>query len=357
MINVHEAYLTISIGRDNLECPTIMPHEYNVLDHFQVTDIWAEKTSLGKVCYKYRLEKIYLHQKSWWAPKGSPEPCPDFSIATSTDRCQYCAVISKTIFQKWICLNAECTSFFKYANGRSPANGLTYNQSFIKERTRWPEEVLPPYSVKPDLLELGALDQATFAFSRAGWKGMVCPTCGRCNSRRDWDAWRCETAECGFVHSVSQPILTPRAVLEGHEIEFSGHALPRDECSMHIKAQRFEFQGNWRISTYELINGNVVTHFQANKPINDARGGPTDLFHDLQKDNVMGLQRHEMKQKTGLCLRSSDYYILANNVTRQRNCPCAALLRELCKALLLVEKAVLTTRTGHAVQVRCRGGL
>ena len=55
--------------------------------------------------------------------------------------------------------------------------------------------------------------------------------------------------------------------LEGHEVECSGRALPRDEYSSSIKAWRPDFQGNWRISTYELIDGNVGTHFQANKAI------------------------------------------------------------------------------------------
>ena len=349
--------LILIVGKDCQVCPVSVKHEYSVLDYFQVTDVWAEKNN-SKTCYKYRLEKLHLAGKSWWAPKGSPAPSSGFGAPVRRDRCHYCGNSSKSIFNKWLCLNADCTSFWKWSNGKSPSKDLKYDHAFLAERSPWPQHILPPHKIKPDLLDLGSDAEPSAGYSRSAWKGMVCPSCGRCNARRHWDAWYCETEGCGFEYCVRQPILTPRAVLGGHEVEYSGHAMPRDEYSDLIKAHRSDFQGNWRISTYELIDGNTVTHFQANKPVNDIPGGSSDLFRELQTDNVMGLQRFEMKQKIGLYLRKHSYSGRAKYFQGKGTVLASHFaVNYVSPTFHPTIKLKLMSGTGHAIQVRRRGGL
>ena len=86
--------------------------------------------------------------------------------------------------------------------------------------------------------------------------------------------------------------------MDVNDSEIVGHALPMDSFMSPVSVRPPEFNGNWRIHVYDLIPGNSVMHFQANKPLNEAKGGANDLFTDLQRDNSMGLQRFPMKVKT-----------------------------------------------------------
>ena len=268
------------------------------MDWFQVTDVWAERVN-GNVCFKYRLEKIDLSSRSWWAIKGSADtvPEPNYHIKATRKTCVQCTKQSPQIFQEgWMCLNEECTLFWT-TNGVEPPAVLNYNARFLEERTKFPEHIKPPYPLRPDILEDNPGNDPTYAFSQFGWKGIACPRCGRCNHRAHWDSWRCVTLNCGFTHQVQQPILSPREVLSsGHFVETTGHAIPYDSVDPLVSCREVTFQGNWRIHTYDLIAGNSVTHFFANKAINAVEGGPNDMFINLQKGNSMGLQRFEMKQ-------------------------------------------------------------
>jgi hypothetical protein len=65
----------IIAGQGNKLSPSKLPHYYNVLDWFHVTDVWTEKLN-GKTRWMVRLEKIYLNEQSWWSPAQ-----PHFSYA------------------------------------------------------------------------------------------------------------------------------------------------------------------------------------------------------------------------------------------------------------------------------------
>ncbi|MCJ1286510.1 hypothetical protein MMC26_005856 [Xylographa opegraphella] len=292
--------LALIVGKQNTDCPTEIPHQYCVMDWFQVTDVWAEKNR-GKVCFKFRFEKIDRKTKSWWAPKGSPEPFPSLTLPPRAyeELCSMCRVSSKQIFEhRWMCLNENCSEFWKI-QGEEVTYSLTYNPVFLEERTNWPKEIKPPYGLAPRLLQPNSPDEASYAYNRAGWKGIVCPKCKRCTSRRHWDAWRCETQGCGFTYNVPQPILSPTALMGGHDVETTGHAVPRDQVVHPVITRPPKFDGGWRIHIYELCPGNTITHFHANESVNKQPGGANDLFKALQKDNCMGLQRFPMKMHTG----------------------------------------------------------
>ena len=288
------------IGKKNRACPVEVPHEYNVMDWFQVTDIWAENNN-DKVCIKFRFEKLYRETRSWWAMKDSIRPCDQagFSANATKHTCIDCHTEHKQVFQQgWMCLNENCAKFW-VLNGDVPPPDLIYNTEFLRERTQWPKEIMPPFNLRPELPQADGGQDVGYAYSRRAWKGIVCPLCGRCNSRRRWDAWYCETEGCDFVHQLSQPVLSPRAVLHGHEVEYRGHAMPLDSFSAPVTLRKPEFNGEWRIHTYELCPGNTITHFHANESVNATPGGAHDMFMALQMDGGFGLQRFPMTVKTG----------------------------------------------------------
>ena len=300
---VYSQYLQFGLGKDNDNCHVKVPRQYNIMGWFQVTHVWPERIN-RRIAFKYRFEKIDLASKSWWAPEGSPSPVVPLVHPLQAPRasCATCRETYPQVFaQDWICLNEDCAAFW-LINGEDPPADLSYNIQFLKERNPWPKEIKPAHDLKPSLLEPSTGDDPAYAYCRAGWKGMVCPSCGRCNSRKHWDAWQCETPGCGFVYKLKQPILSPRQVVDGHSVEYTGHALPMDVCSKNVTERPTKFIGDWRVNTYDLIDGNVVTHFQANKAINTAKGGAHDLFVSLQKDNCMGLQRFPKQQHTRMFL-------------------------------------------------------
>jgi len=264
------------------------------MDWFQVTDVWPEK-SHGKKCFKFRFEKIDLATKSWWAAEGTPDPpkIRDFSIKAIREECVVCDEESAQIFQEgWMCLNEECSEFWFLQGEAAPAK-LSYDNRFLRERTEWPKHIKPPFSLRPALLEVDIGNDAGYAVSRVCWKGMACPKCGRCNSREHWNEWRCQTKHCGFTYNVKQSVLSPRAVLEVHEVEFVGHALPQDTFASPVTEQ-VTLMDNWRVHTYNILPGNVITHFSANSAINKRPGGPHDTFVALQGAD-MALQRFPLK--------------------------------------------------------------
>ena len=272
------------------------------MDSFLLTAKWEENSN-GRVVTKYRFEKFDLNSKSWWAPVGSPVLPPHSGRVTGPLAvrltCPACSVDFPQVFtQGWMCLNGSCNLFWVMGDDAPPAE-LTYNAEFLQERRlvpAVPED--PPYDLAPKLLRKDRGNNPTYGFSRLSWKGFVCPKCHRCNSRKQWDAWRCETEGCGFIHMIHQPVLSPEATFPGVYVQYDGHAAPTDVWDPAAVKRSLTIYGKWRISTYHLMEGNMVSHFHANRPLTEAKGGADNIFMDLQKDNCMALERHKREQGT-----------------------------------------------------------
>jgi hypothetical protein len=281
------------------------------MDWFQVTDVWAENFN-GKVCYKFRFEKIELHKKSWWAPQGSslPSTTRTFDTKATFATCAGCGSISKKIYRDaWMCLNEKCDNFFS-VNGQIPANPC-YSIEFLNERSQWPKEFkLGSLKPEPTLAELGDANSTSLNYSRAAWKGMVCPQCGRCISRVHWSRWECQTQSCGFSRHIQLTPLSHMAVVSSHALQGTGHAVPQDRHMSPIILREPVFLGNWRIHTYEVMADTqpetVVTHFHANSLLNNVSGGANDMFRALQEAEI-GLQRFPLKSSPGK-LSTTFYY-------------------------------------------------
>lgn len=286
-------------GSSNTACPTKIPHRYCVMGWFQVTHIWAEKSN-RKICFKFRFEKLDLKSKSWWAPYNTPNPPTkrDFKTKTACRTCVSCTQESIQVFQQaWICLNETCVSFWT-VNGSEPPADLTYNPIFLSERSQWRKCIKPPFPLKPVPFTVDP-GHPELDYSLASWKGMVCPNCGRCNSRTLWREWRCSTKGCGFWQKIQLTALSPLSVLPDHGVEFVGNALPQDKWDDNIVTMHeSQFYKHMRVHTYEFLNGNVIKHFHSNGPRNHKPGEAHDMFRALQEADI-GLQRFPLASSPG----------------------------------------------------------
>ena len=299
----HEYPLTepSPLGRNNISCPTKLPHEYNVLDYFMVTDVWAEMNN-GCKCYKYRLEKLDPFKPSWWAPRGSSAPStPDFKVSAPVGCCSLCDTKSKQVFEEgWMCLTPSCKNFWHFSDGSGPG-ALNYSHAFLQERTMAPQKPGPKYAIRTPLVQNEKPSDALFPYKEICSRGFVCPKCGRCNTRIEWHQWKCVTPGCGSTHRVPQKVLKASEVQgDGLKLEDGGYPIYKDKCTEAVKRIGPQFVGSWRVNTFELTPGNRVVHFQSNSVINSAAHGPDELYTALQTDNRMKLKRFPMKQSRGV---------------------------------------------------------
>ena len=295
------------VGSNNSAFPTQIPHRYCVLGHFIVTHIWSEKNAKGKVGFKYRFQKLDLAKRSWWSSAASPDPLPrgsrDYSLQAHREQCTNCQVEAVQVYKEgWMCLNQRCRAFWKlgWKEGRSKTPGaLTFNQDFLNERTQPTLRVLAPFKVKPDLPPANKGTDPTYGFSRMCWKGIVCPDCGRCSSRTQWDGWYCGNNQCHFIYKIHQSVLAPAATMDEAYPPSQGHALPTGNCEEGIKTTTQQL-GHWQVTTYQLEEaGNTVTHFQANQPLIEMTHGADKIFLEVQEDNCLGLERRLVSEGIG----------------------------------------------------------
>jgi len=268
-------------GNDNTKCPSTIPHKYCVMDSFHVTDVWSVKLN-GMVTFYYRLEKINLSRKSWWAPVNTPDPPADRDFTTKAVRqvCGECGQKSPQVHtQGWICLNSACIAFWILNGGEVPAE-LEYNPVFINERTEF-DGFLPSYALRPELPQPGQ-SAKDYSVSRASTKGIVCPDCNRCIARQNFDYWECKTKDCGFIYRLPREPVSAASLMGNINDSYEGHAYPEDKVrSTHIGLE-VKKVGLFRSHTYRLPPSNSITHMFSNATINKAPGGPDDLLWNLQ---------------------------------------------------------------------------
>ena len=289
---------------------TTMPHRYNVADFFYVTKIWSELNG-PHVVFMFRLQKVNLAKKSWWAPQHSPMPSAmrDYDTKATSASCLVCHQPSPQIYNEgWICTSYDGCPEMGKLNGQDPPAQLTFNQDFLNERTQWPAAAMLPSELIPSAPVVDSLDPH-FTTSLTAWKGFVCPECQCCNSRIDWSWEKCQADGCTYSHKISHPVVSHLSLLPLHALEIDGHAVSLNEYRGHVGHPEITSLGHWKLMTYKLCNDNYVTHFLANKHINGRPGGANDIFRELQRDEGIDLQRPYMKNSPGEsttpCLRAS----------------------------------------------------
>lgn len=287
--------VVILLGAQNPLAPSKMPHAYNVLDWFKPTHVWAEKSD-GKVVVRYRFEKLNPKLPSWWAP-GPVPPVDDLGehLPPQIEICQACQKPNPQVYvQGWMCLDPDCLMFWKLSDGREPDEAaLTYDKTFLKQFTAWPN-VVPPYSVRPDLMTLSPSPILGEDVSQQAAKGFVCPNCGRCNSREMWTEWRCQSTGCGFTHKLKHSLIPSHLLRDPYAPLSNNYPPSRDKWDYSFPCQ-VHFRNNYRIHRLSIPGtGGFIEHWIANKTVLEEKDGPDTMFEELQTIDI-GLRRRALQ--------------------------------------------------------------
>lgn len=297
----HYNPVVIITGIDNPHMPSQTPHQYCVLDYFKPTHIWIEKSGHSNIL-RYRFEKLNVREDSWWRPKDIEDPVRLGSLPPPvTKYCGTCAHESPQIYLNgWMCLRPTCGSYWLiFPSGPDSPRGsepfepdeasLIYDPRFLKSRTPWPNDDHEyPLTSNDAVLSSHAVpgEDTSEAFIR----GVVCPLCGRCNSRIDWAGWQCRTPTCPWKKTPPHTLI-PAVSLREPLWPLTDSYTPSRDVHSSLVAVHVSFAHNYRIHRYTLpgISG-FITHMIANKTILEEPGGPDDMFEALQKTDI-GLRR------------------------------------------------------------------
>lgn len=231
------------------------------------------------------MEKINLTEMSWWASKDTILTTPDYvSNKTLTQSCAGCKKPSKVIYEQgFTCLRSECKKFFQFDEDHA---NLTYNETFLKERTQYLGESMG--SIAPPLIELLDVDSG---YEKRYKQGIVCPDCQSCIRRIKWLGWECENDGCGYTRPGGQRITSvSEAIQQGRDDQ----PLPKSICDPSI-AWTMATVGFYDIYEYTVPDGEGgvagwIRHFKSRALINEQPDGPNDLFEQMQTD-VFNLKR------------------------------------------------------------------
>jgi hypothetical protein len=309
MLPLRLLLLMIITGSKNKILNRDLPHRYNIMDWFRVTNIWFEKIG-QKNGVKVRFEKLNLCEKSWWALKGSPSPAAfkerDFETKPVSLACQSCAQSSFLLYKEgWMCLNPGCVDFWKIDDAPPPVE-LTFNPDFLFFRHRPDPAVQPHYSLVPDLLSTLDESAADVSTSRIAWKGVVCPQCFKCIRRTFWQGWKCDddstdfapgAKKCPFQKFMNMNPVSLRVVVDHFELAPIKRAIFFDK-KFNIPAIDDCSTFSYRKLTYNIEGVGSITHFVSNKAINNRKNGPDDLFVNLQRGDL-GLKRFRLQSSLG----------------------------------------------------------
>lgn len=259
-----------------------------------------------------RFEKIDLNNRSWWTPAGSSGPdAGEFSVgeyACESKTCPTCHRPSKEIYkQGWACLNNglwddvekdypnPCPKFFEFSSPQN-VNELEYNDSFLRERTRYDDSKPLDHDIVP---RLPSNHDNDLGCESAFKRGIVCPQCGCCSRRIRWEGWFCENPGCDFEYTVPMrqiPIgsIANDDMLLVKQRKNSASAL-KDVKHESIRVFESQEEGKPAITTWFLPDEKQgaeqsfigsVTRIQATPEAHDRNGGYHDLYRALQGQDI-----------------------------------------------------------------------
>ncbi|XPS68807.1 hypothetical protein M3J09_001089 [Ascochyta lentis] len=297
----HYNPVVIITGVDNPHIPSQPPHQYCVLDYFKPTHIWTEKSGTSKIV-RYRFEKLNAGKEPWWRPRDVEDQIELGSLPLPfVKACGTCARESLQIYLNgWMCLRPMCGSFWLiFPSGPDSPRGsepfepdeasLVYDPRFLKARTPWPNDdhEYPLTSNDASLSSHAVPGENT---SEAFIRGVVCPLCGRCNSRMDWSGWECQNPTCGWKRSPPHTLI-PAVSLREPLWPLTYSYMPSRDTHSPLVTVNVSFAHNYRINRYTIpgIDG-FITHMIANRAIVEEPNGPDSMFEELQQTDI-GLRR------------------------------------------------------------------
>lgn len=290
--------IVIVTGIENPHVPSQPPHQYCVLDYFKPTHIWIEKSGHNKI-RRYRFEKLNLQKESWWRPEKE-EPVDLSALEPPHEQtCHRCKEKSPQIYLNgWMCLQDDCNMFWRIINSLSLGShepdeaSLIYDPRFLKQKTPWPNDNTE-YPLAFNAPEISTHAVAGEDTSQAFWSGMVCPDCGKCNSRLGWTGWKCSNTACSFKKEPPHSLIPAVALRDPFWPLTDSYTMSRDWQSDLISVS-VTFAHGYRINKYTIdgLDG-FITHMIANKTVLEEAGGPDDMFEELQQTDI-DLRRRAM---------------------------------------------------------------
>ena len=298
----HHNPVIVICGSKNVAAPTKMPHQYNVLGWYKPVYVWAEKTQgKGSKVYttiKYRLERLNQHlEPAWYSPENEQSPISEEDKAYAgqlfSKQCDYCGTNSPQIYlQGWWCVNPGCDAFWEINNSPAPCGkgGLDYDPAFLLHRyPLWKnddqEREPVPADVRPSVPRVGDLIGDNLYYINT--RGVCCPKCGRCNSRRKFSGWKCENPGCNWSLTPEHKPVLPTML---HTPWDAAPTLVRNRHADGVHVESMHLHG-YKISRYTFngVNG-CFLHLAATKEVLEEKNGPNEMFATLQSAD-MGLER------------------------------------------------------------------
>lgn len=290
----HKNPLVVICGNKSEGALCKMPYRYNVLGWFKPTAVWAEKT-MGKkgktwTTIRYRFERLDSTKAAWNTPQENDDLSEEDRSSIPPllrQQCQHCSATHPLVYLTgWMCLSPDCPQFWKLPNGKNaPYGDMHFNPAFLLERTDWAVET-EPFSVKPPVLSVGTTvgDNLT----QINTRGMCCPNCGRCNSRRLFKGWKCENAACAYENFPKHiPVKIP-LLHQPWETTGAGPMLARNK---HDRSQGVgcdvRFKNGFKVYRYSVpgVDGALI-HLVSNTTINKLPGGADDMFDAMQREDL-----------------------------------------------------------------------
>ncbi|KAM0705695.1 hypothetical protein Q7P35_007055 [Cladosporium inversicolor] len=297
---VHKNPIVIICGDKNAGAITKMPHRYCALGWFKPTHVWAEKTSTKRktvTTVRYRFERLDRSKPSWYHPVSSEAAEPADTVALPVKTCAECSQYCPQVYLiDWVCTNPKCIAFWQMTNGQpAPYGDLDYHPGFLLQRTTWERES-PPFNLNPGVPQIG--QHFGDNLSLVNTKGIVCPDCGRCNSRYMFTHWRCDTPGCRWKLQPKHKIVMPSNLSHTPwDMASDGPSLIKSTTAPAVRTQ-VKYHSNYKVIKYTIqgIAGAVIVA-KANKHVVSEPGGADDMFREMQTVDV-GLERRMMR-KTG----------------------------------------------------------
>ncbi|KAL2757753.1 hypothetical protein ACRALDRAFT_2016840 [Sodiomyces alcalophilus JCM 7366] len=329
----------VVVGKSFVDChnypllPVQAPHAYNVLDWFNVTDVWVERDARNEFVPReshtaelprprafpaghiqcQHCKEIFSQpfEQGWACLNGKCEQhfvLDSGSLMSDLTYSADCAAVwawcveckhpSKTIFEGgiWTCLRKDCMVAFQFPLDVN-ASSLAYSAEFISERTDFAP---PPQPLRPALPTLGDDSCGTEIEFR---RGIVCPECFGCSRRRNWDRWVYETPGCPFV-LIAPPPPYPLCRIEKENWEINRRkSLKQSRLGENIAVSRLTI-GAYSVYQYLLphvkdrskVIGSVHI-FRATASTNARPDGPNSLWDEMQlaANQGFGLQRNPVR--------------------------------------------------------------
>lgn len=287
--------IAVICGNRNVLAHCKMPHRYCVLGWYKPVMLWAEKT-IGKggevfSTIKYRLERLNRSKKPWHAdPTGS-------SMLSDEERskvpplekrsCPRCETTFPQVYLAgWMCLNETCSDHWKLNGKDASYRKMLYNPAFLlDEGEPWKEpsdaEEAEPSGLKPAIPE--PRDQVGDNLRYIHTRGLCCPQCGMCSSRRLMNKWICENQKCGYEIKSEPVVIKPTQLHQPWEYS---PTLVRDKHDRTVTL-KVGYGFGYKILMYSFkgIDAKLI-HFVAGEDVIKAPGGADEMLAAIQTSDI-----------------------------------------------------------------------